>query len=166
MYKIFLELFKELRKTAGNIALELAYMASVGTIAVPPFGVLRKPFAKLVKPETFSAIVLGLGGEELDLAINAMLGVRLGGIPSCKKAGELMPELGLLCKILKERGGEPLYSITKEAIPPLAVVLTSLGMWEGEVLLSAYRTLVGDANEMEQIRVLKYFDREYASLSI
>ncbi len=144
------------RSIAKKLIAEMAYMGLVGTLAVPPFGVLRRPLRAVVTPEIISALALGISGDEPDVALNSVLGVKLGGMPAC---GMLKyHELGVLCRLVKEHGDKPLYAVIDVLAPHLGVLLSSLGLPEGDLLITAFRVLEGDAGQLEQARLFKKYD--------
>lgn len=155
MQEVYYQINKA-RRIVRRLIAEMAYMGLVGTLAVPPFGILRRPLVAVLTPEMMSALALGISGDEPDVALNSMLGIRLGGMPAC---GILKYyELEALCRLFKERRESPLYSIVDVLAPHLGVLLSSLGLPEGDLLIAAYRVLEGEANQAEQARLFKQYD--------
>ncbi|MEZ0249291.1 MAG: hypothetical protein ABWJ97_08450 [Thermoproteus sp.] len=146
------------REAAMKIIAEMTYMGLVGTLSVPPFGVLRRPLASVLSPEVLSALALGVINDEPDVVLNSNLGIKLGGVPACGMLSERYHELGVLCDLLKRKGNKPLYAVLGELAPSLGVVLSNLGFSEGDLLISAFRVLEGEANSIEQARLFKQYD--------
>ncbi|MEL9991038.1 MAG: hypothetical protein QXP98_09430 [Thermoproteus sp.] len=146
------------RKIAAKMIAEMAYMGFVGTLSVPPFGVLRRPLSSVLRPEVVSALALGILNDEPDVVLNSNLGIKLGGVPACSMLSKRYHELGVLCSLLKRRGAEPLYAVLDELVPSLGVALSNLGLPEGDLLISALRVLEGEASSVEQARLFKQYD--------
>lgn len=145
------------RSVARKLIAEMAYMGLVGTLAVPPFGILRRRLASVLTPEIISALALGISGDEPDVALNSILGIRLGGMPACDMLRYY--ELGALCRLLREHGEEPLYSVVGVLAPYFGVLLSNLGFPEGDLLIAAYRVLEGEASQAEQARLFGQYDK-------
>lgn len=142
------------RELARGLAAELAYLALVGTLVVPPSSLLRTPLIKALPPEVFSAIAFASSGNDLTLKLNSSLGMRLGGLPACRM---LDAELAVLCRALAERGDAPIYEAL-DVLPSLGAALSSIDAPEGGLLMSAYRALAGAASEHEYARLFKAYD--------
>jgi hypothetical protein len=145
------------RAVARKLVAELVYMGLVGTLAVPPFGVLRSPLASVVTPEVVSAFALKILHDDPNAVVNSRLGLKLGGVPAC----DLLKyhELGVLCRLVRDHGDEPLYSVVDVLAPHLGVVLSNLGYREGDLLIAALRVLGGEASSAEQAQLFKLYDR-------
>ncbi|MFB6490741.1 MAG: hypothetical protein TU35_005780 [Thermoproteus sp. AZ2] len=154
MYQETNILLNKAREIARGLAAELAYLTLVGTLVVPPRSLLRLPLVKALPPEVFSAIAFASSGDDLTLKLNSSLGMRLGGVPACKR---LDAELAALCRALAERGGEPIYEAL-DVLPSLGATLSSIDVPEGDLLMSAYRALAGAASEHEYARLFKAYD--------
>ena len=127
------------RRVLRGLAAELAYLAVVGTSILPPRSLLRFRLSRVVTPEVVSYLAMRIGGDELDVLTNSMLGIRLGGVPRCDLLMEVLPELHKLCLVLRSRGGEPLYTVLPDVVVPLAISASAAGFEEGDVLLTSYR---------------------------
>jgi len=157
---VFSLLEERVRLTLWRLAAEFAYMALVDTRIVPPHSLLRRRVSRVVEPEFLSLLALRVGGDNADVALNSVLGVRLGGVPRCELLEGVMPELYKLCMALRSRGDEPLYKALPDVVVPLAVASSAGGFEEGDLLLAAYRAAAfGRGPELE--RVLRYFSRWY-----
>jgi hypothetical protein len=135
---------------------EMAYMGLVGTLAVPPFGVLRSPLASTITPEIVSALALEILKDDPNAVLNSRLGLRLGGIPACDMLK--YHELYVLCRLVKENGDRPLYAVVDALAPHLGVALSNLGYREGDLLITALRVLKGEASSAEQAQLFKLYD--------
>ena len=148
------------RRVLRGLAAELAYLAVVGTSILPPRSLLRFRLSRVVTPEVASYLAMRIGGDELDVLINSVLGVRLGGVPRCDLLMEVLPELHKLCLVLRSRGGEPLYRVLPDVVVPLAISASAAGFEEGDVLLTSYRAAATRRNT-DVAAVMRYFRKWY-----
>lgn len=150
----------QVRRTLLGLAAEFAYMAVVGTSIVHPRSLLRRRLLRVVTPELLSFLAMKIGGDDPDVGLNSLVGVRLGGVPRCELLSGVLPELYQLCVALRTKGGEPLYKVVSEVITPLSIAGSAAGFEEGDILLTSYRA-ASSRSERELASVVKYFDRWY-----
>jgi hypothetical protein len=148
------------RRVLRGLAAELTYLAVVGTSILPPRSLLRFRLSRVVTPEVVSYLSMRIGGDELDVLTNSMLGIRLGGVPKCDLLMEVLPELHKLCLVLRSRGGEPLYRVLPDVVVPLAISASAAGFEEGDVLLTSYRAAATRRNT-DVAAAMRYFRKWY-----
>ncbi|MEM0369492.1 MAG: hypothetical protein QXT46_00220 [Pyrobaculum sp.] len=148
----------QIRRTLISLAAEFAYMAIVDTSIIHPRSLLRRKLIKVVTPELVSFLAMKIGGDEPDVGLNSLMGVRLGGVPRCELLNNILPELYQLCKTLRMKGGEPLFKVLPEVITPLSIAGVVAGFEEADILLTSYRAVV-HRGERELTSIVKYFDK-------
>ncbi|AAL63999.1 hypothetical protein PAE2167 [Pyrobaculum aerophilum str. IM2] len=150
----------KVKRILWGLAAEFAYLAVVGTTIVPPCSLLKRRVSRVVSPEVLSFLAAKLGGDDPEVRLNSMLGMRLSGVPKCEILNGTLPELYELCTALRRWGREPLFKVAREVVIPLAVSASAAGYEEGEVLLTSYRAASGrGARDLDA--VVKYFNKWY-----
>ncbi|CCC82200.1 hypothetical protein [Thermoproteus tenax] len=146
------------RSLARRLIAEMTYMSLVGTLSIPPFGALRLRLGSMFPPEVLSSLAWRIANDKPDIAINSALGLRLGGVPSCSMLYREYHELGALCDLIRLKGHLPIYEVLDELVPNLGVILSNMGLSEGDLLISSYRAVNGEAREEELLRLFKLYD--------
>jgi len=91
----------KVKRILWGLAAEFAYLAVVGTTIVPPCSLLKRRVSRVVSPEVLSFLAAKLGGDDPEVRLNSMLGMRLSGVPKCEILNGTLPELYELCTALR-----------------------------------------------------------------